>query len=224
MKKYLFLLIIICISLPLLYAQETCNLGFSFEISENPNWGIHEPVITRVAPGSPADRAGLRINDILLEINGHGTYLKRYETLLDWFAENEKTIQLSVRNFQSDFREITIDKDCRQKNAINEAHLAPVFAFYSLEDVQERSFVMPIVTQINEKAIFSNYHTFDFAAAGEGAGPRIRVMIAAHVLIDLRRATEFTPHDGDDVVFHPAIVQVLDEVRNPAIQHRQLLL
>lgn len=169
MKKYLFLLIIICVSLPSLYAQETCNLGFSFEISENPNWGIHEPVITRVAPGSPADRAGLRINDILLEINGHGTYLKRYETLLDWFAENEKTIQLSVRNFQSDFREITIDKDCRQKNAINEAHLAPVFAFYSLEDVQERSFVMPIVTQINEKAIFSNYHTFDFAAAGEGA-------------------------------------------------------
>ena len=46
-----------------------CRAGFAFEISNNPNWGNGEPVVINITPGSPAERAGLKLNDIILEVN-----------------------------------------------------------------------------------------------------------------------------------------------------------
>ncbi len=149
-------------------ATETCTLGFTFEISENPNWGLNEPVVVSITPGSPAARAGLKPNDIILEINGHGTYLKTRATLMSWFAENNTEMRISIRNIVQNFYPMTIRKDCRMKNAISEAQLSSVFAFYSLEDVQDRRFLIPVKTTTNKNAVFTNYKTFDFASAGEG--------------------------------------------------------
>jgi C-terminal processing protease CtpA/Prc len=67
--------------------QVVCNLGFTFKISNNPNWGNNEPVVTDITPGSPADKAGLKVNDIILEVNGNGTYLKPAHTIMSWFME-----------------------------------------------------------------------------------------------------------------------------------------
>lgn len=177
MKKLFIPFLFVLINLLTLSAQEVCNLGFTFTISKNQNWGINEPVVTKVFPGTPAEKAGLKTNDILLEVNGHGTYLKSYDVIKSWFAENAKSMNISVRNLKNDFHQMTIDKDCRDKNALSEALLAPVFAFYSLEDVQERSFLMPVKTRIHEKAVITNYHTFDFAPVDENS-PQIDTQIA----------------------------------------------
>ncbi len=146
-----------------------CRAGFAFEISNNPNWGSGEPVIINITPGSPAERAGLKLNDIILEVNGNGTYLKPHHTIKTWLLDNNnKDMEISIRNLETDFRTVTIDKDCRSRNGFDESKLAPVFAFYSLEDVQNRTFHIPMKITTNPKSIFSDYRTFDFAPVEEG--------------------------------------------------------
>ncbi len=144
-----------------------CNMGFTYKVSNSENWGINEPVVVEIVPDSPAEKAGLRVNDIILEVNGKGTYLKPSATIMSWFMEDDKRMSIVVRNFESSFKPMQIAKDCRLRNAISEAQLAPVFSFYSLEDVQDRKFVMPITTKTNPDADFINYRSFDFAPSDE---------------------------------------------------------
>lgn len=171
MKRKLATLIILLISVAVFSQdnQTTCNLGFSFKISSNPNWGNNEPVVTEVVLGSPAEKAGLKTNDIILEVNGHGTYLKPSHTIMSWFMERPADMSISIRNFEASFKPMTIAKDCRLRNALSEAQLAPVFSFYSLEDVQDRKFIIPVKTSINPDADFFNYRTYDFAPSDESS-------------------------------------------------------
>ncbi|MDR0422729.1 MAG: PDZ domain-containing protein [Proteiniphilum sp.] len=145
----------------------TCTFGFTFEISDDKSWGYKEPVIIDITPGSPAEKAGLKLNDIILSVNHNGTYLKSYQTVMSWLNQYPETMTIAVRNFEHTFREITIGKNCRHVNAISEAQLAPVFAFYSLEDIQDRRFLMPVKTTVNEDALFYNYRTFAFSSSDE---------------------------------------------------------
>ena len=86
-------------------SESTCTLGFAFEISNDKSWGYMEPVVVHITPGSPADRAGLKLNDILLSVNGHGTYRQSLQTLRSWFAENDVGNPCSPQ-FQPCFQEI----------------------------------------------------------------------------------------------------------------------
>ena len=63
----------------------TCLPGFTFEISQDRSWGYKEPVVVEITPGSPAEMAGLKINDIILSVNKNGTYQKSYQTIMSWF-------------------------------------------------------------------------------------------------------------------------------------------
>src|ERR1051325_4216644 len=60
------------------------------------------------------------------------------------------------------------------------------------------------------------------AAGDHRAHERAPVIAAAHVAVDARRAAELAPDDDDGVVEHTAIVQVLDQIRDAAIEFRQL--
>ena len=156
-----------------------CRAGFAFEISNNPNWGNGEPVIINITPGSYAERAGLKLNDIILEVNKKGTYLKPHHTIKAWMLDNDKSdIEISIRNLETDFKTLTIKKDCKSRNGIDESKLASVFAFYSLEDVQNRTFHIPMKITTNSKAVFSDYRTFDFAPASVGA-PEVDARISS---------------------------------------------
>lgn len=167
MKRLLPILMALLISAAVFPQDRTCNLGFSFKISNSPNWGNNEPVVTEVVPGSPAQKAGLKVNDILLEVNGNGTYLKSAHIIMSWFMENPTEMSISIRNFEHSFKQMKIAKDCRMRNEISEAQLAPVFSFYSLEDVQDRKFIIPLKTETNAEADFFNYRTYDFAFSDE---------------------------------------------------------
>ena len=178
----------------------TCSLGFTFEISDDKSWGYKEPVVTGITPGSPAEMAGLQLKDIILSVNKNGTYLKSYGTVRSWFDLQEDGMTLAVRNFTHSFKEMTIAKDCRQRNAITEAQLAPVFAFYSLEDVQDRRFLMPVKTKINEEALFHNYRTFDFAPTDESTRALDERINAIFIRALTAMGLQYNPGDPDFII------------------------
>lgn len=178
----------------------TCSLGFTFEISEDKSWGYKEPVVVDITPGSPAEKAGLQLNDILLSVNQNGTYLKSYQTIMSWFNQDPHSMHLAIRNFKHAFKEVTIEKECRNANAISEAQLAPVFSFFSLEDVQDRRFLIPVKTTVNENALFHNYRTFAFSPSDESTlrlDERINA-IFIRVLTDL--GLQYDPADPDFII------------------------
>lgn len=203
MKRAYYILLMTIFLTGSLVAQNgetTCSLGFTFEISDNKTWGYKEPVVTAITPGSPAERAGLQLKDIILSVNQKGTYLKSYSTVRSFFDQQEGEMTLAVRNFKYSFREMTIAKDCRHGSAITEAKLAPVFAFYSLEDVQDRRFLMPVKTKVNEEALFHNYRTFGFAPGDEST----RVLDERINAIFTRALTamglQYSPDDPDFII------------------------
>ena len=178
----------------------TCNLGFTFEISENRNWGYKEPVIVDITPGSPAERVGLQLNDIIMSVNKNGTYQKSYQTVMSWFGEHDTEMTIAIRNFEHAFKEITLSKDCRHSNGINEAQLAPVFAFYSLEDVQDRRFLIPVTTKTNENALFHNYQSFGFAPSDESTRELDERVNAIFIRALTAMGLQYRPDDPDFVI------------------------
>lgn len=201
-------------------ASIICRAGFAFEISNNPNWGNGEPVIINITPGSPAERAGLKLNDIILEVNGNGTYLKPHHTIKAWMLDNnEKDIEISIRNLETDFRTITIDKDCRSRDGIDESKLAPVFAFYSLEDVQNRNFHIPMKITTNPKSVFSDYRTFDFAPVEAGT-PEIDVRISAIFERKLKERGLIRDTDDPDFIIQTFYSYQNNPAYNPNSQNK----
>lgn len=203
MKRILYILLIAGMLATNLVAQNgetTCSLGFTFEISDDKTWGYKEPVVTGITPGSPAERAGLQLKDIILSVNQQGTYLKSPAAVRSFFNLQQDEMNIAVRNFRHSFKEMTIAKDCRYANAITEAQLAPVFAFYSLEDVQERRFLMPITTKVNESALFHNYHSFAFAPADENTRALDERINAIFIRALGEVGLQYNPSDPDFII------------------------
>lgn len=178
----------------------SCNLGFTFTINDDKTWGYKEPVIVDITPGSPAEKAGLELNDIILSVNGNGTYLKSYQSIMSWFDLEQNTMRLGIRNFRHAYKEITIQKDCRDANAITEAQLAPVFAFYSLEDVQNRRFLIPVKTSVNENALFHNYRTFAFSPSNESSRRLDERINAIFIRVLGEMGLQYDPGDPDFII------------------------
>lgn len=142
---------------------ETCHFGISFEISNNPSWGYGEPIVLSVDPNSPAEAAGIQPGDIIMEINGAATYLRNYETINSWLFNGKANYAIfTIRNLSNYFREYELPRKCRSNLSLDEGDLASSFSFYSLEDTQERTFVLPLTITANPKVDYSDYHTFQF--------------------------------------------------------------
>ncbi len=112
---------------------------------------------------SPAAKAGLKMNDIIERIGGIPVEGHYSESILAMLQE-EKFIKLTVSNIGYKNKEITFSKDCDLLDAINEKQMISAFSFYSLEDVQERTFACPFKTTVkqNQEINFLNYKTFGF--------------------------------------------------------------
>lgn len=141
-----------------------CRLGFSYEFSNNRNWGKDKPVIMKVYPNSPAEKAGIMQNDIVEEINGLNVAditMDDVDSLLTATADNH--IILTVRNFSDSARVVPLTKECYSDISLNESQLATAFSMYSVENTHDRLFLCPFVTSATEEAVdFSQFKTFDF--------------------------------------------------------------
>lgn len=170
MKKVSLILFFIAIIVSGIDAQPNRkykDAGILFEISNNPNWGYGEPVITYVQPYSSAYNVGLKRGDIIMEINGSATYLRNNETIAGWLtAGSERNMTLTIRNINTYFKEFQVEAETRVMNSLSEFDLASIYSFYSIESTNDRSFTLPLKVDPNTNVDFSDYHTFDFINEG----------------------------------------------------------
>lgn len=181
MKKISFILFFLVTVVTIANAQYTgssankkiCDFGIKFEISSIPGWGYGEPVILTVEPYSPADKAGLKPGDIIMEINSTATYLRNDQTISNWLTDTATPdIRLTIRNLNTYFKEYTITRNCKVASSISEFKLASAYSFYSIENTNQRAFTVPMRVDPNLDIDFSDYHTFDFVNE-DGTVPEI---------------------------------------------------
>ena len=141
-----------------------CRLGFTFEMSVQNSWGKNKPVVLSVEPLSPADAAGLKVNDIIETLNGASTENQMSADITLWLQNaDSEHIQLTVSNLGYKNKSVVLHKDCKLFNSLTEKDLSSVYSFYSLENIQQRSFTCPFKTTLNTEINLINYKTFNFA-------------------------------------------------------------
>lgn len=165
MKKILLFTALIANILCINAQNMTCRYGFSYEISNNDQWGKDKPIIMRVYPNSPAEKAGLQQYDIVEQVNGISMRDASFDDMDSLLTSiGKEPLDLVVRNYRSSGKELRIVKDCKRNTMLNEDQLATSFAMYSLESTQERLFICPFKTTTTTDNIdFSQFKTFDFA-------------------------------------------------------------
>ncbi|NDV94214.1 PDZ domain-containing protein [Dysgonomonas sp. 521] len=160
--------------------EKNCYYGITFENSKNPNWGYGELVITGVEPNSPAEKSGIKIDDIIMEINGQATYLRDNQTIANWLFDNkyDPEVKFTIRNMNTYFKEYPLIRNCIAVNSVSEKQLSEVYSFYSLENTNQQTFTLPLYVESNPEVDFTDYHTFDFYDAGKNV-PAIDKQITA---------------------------------------------
>jgi len=144
-----------------------CSYGFNFEISQQKSWGYQKPIILSIAPLSSAAKAGLRPYDIIEKIDGDSTMYVEIDKIEEWMHDVYKDqVTLTISNL-SGTRDVVVTKTCTFSNVIPEKELASSYAFYSLEDIQKRSFTCPFKTASDTIANLLSYRTFGFPKANE---------------------------------------------------------
>lgn len=140
-----------------------CEVGLLYQISYQPNWGDSHAIVVEVVPGSPAEKAGVRVGDVLKTINGQSTQKMSEEQInRALLNSSEGQVDLELANFGDAVRKVTLRKECYPVGALSEADLAQAFSMYSLEDVTARRFNMPFAYTVPEQRDFIQYKSFSF--------------------------------------------------------------
>lgn len=167
MKKISLLILIFILTVPAFFSQDynkNCIYGITFEFSKNPSWGYGELVITDIQPNSAAEEAGIKVGDIIMEINGKATYLRDNQTIAKWlFDEIGPEVRFTVRNVSTYFKEYTIQRKCINPNSISEYNLSHIYSFYSLEDTNHQTFKLPLKLDTKADVNYTDYKSYDFS-------------------------------------------------------------
>lgn len=143
-----------------------CGVGFLYLISYQPNWSDSKAIVAEVMPGTPADKAGIKVGDILETVNGFKTQeLSEEELTALLLNPTEGTVHLTISNFGYKDKPIEIRKNCVSVDAISEEVMARSFNLYSLEDVTERRFTMPFTYNLPAEVDFIKYTSFSMNTA-----------------------------------------------------------
>lgn len=173
-----------------------CEVGLLYQISYQPHWGDSHAVVVEVKPGSPAEKAGVRVGDILKKINGISTREMSEEQINRQLLDPSMgRVELEVVNFGEKGRKISLVKECYPATALSENDLAQAFAMYSLEDVTARRFIMPFSYTVPEKRDFIDYGQFSFVQ-----GTRMDAVSEQIKQALQRKGLHYVPNGGDLLV------------------------
>lgn len=138
-----------------------CDVGLLYQISYQPNWGDSHAVVVEVIPGGAAARAGIRVGDILLKIDGKDTYDLSEDAITGALLNPLKSsVTLEIARLGKPTQTVTLNKKCRPVEELDEGLMASAFSMYSLEDVSDRRFAMPFIHTLPTTRDFLSYSTF----------------------------------------------------------------
>lgn len=165
LMRYVVFIVAGCIlSVGSLFAfGEQCRHGMSWAISHNPAWGYGKPVVTRVLPYSPAERARIRVGDIIDMIDGYRTDSLNALQINQIMQTPDKLHTLETSGFGRVGRKHIIAYECRDKDALTERELAELFSLYSVEDANQERIVYPYSYSPQTHTSLLNFRTFRFA-------------------------------------------------------------
>lgn len=180
--------------------DKQCYYGISFEKSENKNWGYGELVITDVEPNSPAEAAGVKVNDIIMEINGKATFLRDHVTIAEWLFDNpDPVVTFTIRNVDTYFKEYTLHRECITVNSVSENSLANIFSLYSLENTRQQAFTLPLKVNPTPDIDFTDYHTYSFYDDGTAESSPIDIKMKALLEDNLQKSGLKKDTDNPDI-------------------------
>lgn len=150
-----------------LFAQENtslttrCDIGLLYQISYQTNWGDSHAVVVEVLPGSPAAKAGIKVGDVLLKIDGSDTQKMEEEAITAALLNPlSSTVTLEIARLGHPSMTIKLTKECQSVESLDEGLMASAFGMYSLEDVSDRRFTMPFIHTLPTTRDFMAYTTF----------------------------------------------------------------
>ena len=182
-------------------ANFQCQVGFSYQLSYQNNWGSSSAVIVTVRPNSPASRAGLKVGDIIETIEGQKTTELQEETINSLLTRPDRSsVNLMVTNFGYKSKPVTLHKVCRPIDALSEDNLAEAFAWYSLEDVTDRRIVMPFVYTAPSRKDFFAYKTFSMYPISGQYTPMDDVINGTIIAALKEKGLEYKAQGGDLLV------------------------
>lgn len=147
----------------LMGGNEVCRTGMRYQISHLPAWGDSHPVVTSIVPYSPAERAGLRVGDVIEMIDGVPTLNLSHRQIDQLLRTRQGQHILQVSNFSRARQTHLLARDCKLSHSVTERELAEIFALYSLEDASSQSISYPFSYQQTPNFRLSEVHTFAFA-------------------------------------------------------------
>ena len=219
MKKIGFLLFILCVTrFAVAQLELDCRLGFSYEISNNGNWGKNKPVIMKVYPNSPAEKAGIRQYDIIEEIDSfkiNEISLDDIDSLLT--ATETFATKLVISNFAESFKPVPITKECISIYSLTESQLASAFSMYSVENTHDRLFICPFTTSATRDEVdFSLLKSFDFVAVEDDHISGIETIINEILKTELiKKGLRYNTLDPDFIIHTHYMVD-----KNPNFRRR----
>ena len=202
MKKILFIIGILCMTVTVKAQEVSCRYGFSYEISNDPHWGKDKPVITSVRSNTPAERAGLKPYDIIEAVEG----VPVTEEVLDDIylflnPEGKDIVEFTIKNFKSDAQKVMVNKECKSMYALSEEQLASAFSMYAVENTHDRVFSCPFVTTKTKDVVdFSSFKSFNFFGEGDNQ-PELAVKINDIIKKELlSRGLKYDPVNPDIMI------------------------
>ena len=145
--------------------KRVCRLGFTYDISQNSNWGKNNLVVTSVSPYSNAEKAGIQPYDIITHIES----IPVSDVSNDEIAQllnpaNKRNIMLTIKSTSSPSREVILNKECKQINEISEktpnlCHLAPAGNTY-MEDLERAGGVYAVMAELAKAAAHQDHNPF----------------------------------------------------------------
>lgn len=142
---------------------EWCEIGLVYQISYQANWGDSHAIVADVLPGSPAHLKGVKVGDIIKTIDGKNTEQMSDEEITAALSNPYKGfLTLGLARFNNPDFQVSFQKKCHLSGALDEKIVARAFNMYSLEDVVDRSFTLPLKHTVPTDHDFLNYKTFSF--------------------------------------------------------------
>ena len=203
MKRIVFIIMILSLIVTAKAQDEICRYGFGYEISNDPHWGKDKPVITSVNVNSPAEKAGIKPYDIIMEVDGVPITENELDDIYLFLnPEGKEVVELTIKNISNGTRKVKIVKECKSMLSLSEDQLTTAFAMYAVEYNHQRLFSCPfITTQTKDPVDFALFKSFDFVAGNNESQPELAQKINDIIRKELmNRGLNYDPVQPDFLV------------------------